>query len=433
MELLRIPSKMKRCGVKIKCLKCKWQVSEKCQLKKSRINSCKYKDKHRFHFVVCVPNTNSDRITQISNAKTFDEAMVEYLKFKEQLKLNSYQKLKIDMTTKPNGSFVPLITEYLDCLSGVNTFSHLIRKRSKSHISESRKVIERFCMILKRLGYNINIIQLDVIRDREIGYFHEYLTNELKLSRTSVNKHFVIMKSFVNWVIKYKMLDVKNYFSKAQLIFQKTEKTIITQKEFEDLIEATTYENGWGFHSGEKRNHFKKWLPFAFRLALHTGTRMEELVNLRWCNIIELESGVQVIKIDNLKVNRILTGYDKGEHLRYIPMTKSLLRLLIEMGYNEKKNTNQYILDTEVYLSKEYKIRFISRSFGHYIKIVSKRKIQFKDLRKTYITRLSMLLGENTKMFSGHADTEVLKNHYISSKYIVGNLKDFDVFNSEKT
>lgn len=433
MELLRIPQKMKRCGVKIKCLKCKWQISDKCQLKKSRISSCDYIDKHRYQFVVCVPNTKSDRITKISKANRFDEAMIEFLKFKEQLKLNSYQKLKIEIYKESDKGLVSLAAEYLDSLSGVNTFSHLIRIRSKAHISESKKVIERFCMTLKRHNYNINIIELEAIRDREIGFFHEYLTNELKLSKRSVNKHFVIMKSFVNWAIRFKMLDLKNYFSKAQLIFEKAEKTIITQKEFEDLIEATTYENGWGFHSGEKRNHFKKWLPFAFRLALHTGTRMEELVNLRWCNIIELESGVQVIKIDNLKVNRILTGYDKGEHLRYIPMTKGLLRLLIEMGYNEKKNTNQYILDTEVYLSKEYKIRFISRSFGHYIKIVSKRKIQFKDLRKTYITRLSMLLGENTKMFSGHADTEVLKNHYISSKYIVGNLKDFDVFDSEKT
>ena len=98
------------------------------------------------------------------------------------------------------------------------------------------------------------------------------------------------------------------------------------------------------------------------------------------------------------------------------------------MGYFIQEGRDDYILEREDNLTTKYLMTFISRSFGHFIKLATERKIEFKDLRKTYITRISQILGENTKIFTGHADNEVLKNHYISSAYLVGNLKDFDVF-----
>jgi hypothetical protein len=127
-------------------------------------------------------------------------------------------------------------------------------------------------------------------------------------------------------------------------------------------------------------------------------------------------------------VNRIKTGQDTGTYIRYIPITKGLMDLLIEMGYHQKQGTNGYILDRETNLGTKYMMTFISRSFAHYIKLATKRKIEFKDLRKTYITQIAMLLGENTKMFTGHSNNEVLKNHYIAQAYLAGNLNKFDMF-----
>jgi hypothetical protein len=60
--------------------------------------------------------------------------------------------------------------------------------------------------------------------------------------------------------------------------------------------------------------------------------------------------------------------------------------------------------------------------------LATETKIEFKDLRKTYITKLSMVCGENTKLFTGHANVEVLKKHYIAQAYLAGNLNKFDMF-----
>ena len=84
------------------------------------------------------------------------------------------------------------------------------------------------------------------------------------------------MKTFINWVIDVKDYKIKNPFSNSELSFIKKEQTIISKDEFNKLIEVTTEENGWGYHSGEKRNLFKRWLPYAFRLGLETGVRAEE-------------------------------------------------------------------------------------------------------------------------------------------------------------
>lgn len=428
MDLLQIPKKFNRCGLKVKCLKCKWQLSTICRLKGTRLSACEHKDKHRYNIVLHVPNTKTSRMTKVIDTKDFDVALKLLFEFKEQMKKNGWQRTKIADAPKDDRRLVSLVAEYLDALSGVNTPEHLIRIRSKEHVGECKKVIERFCQTLKRNGYNLNIIELASIQDREVELYHHYIKNELKLSQSSYNKHFVIMKAFVNWVNKVKMLNVNNYFSHAELTFERTEKTIITKAEFDKLLEVTTSENGWGFHSGERRSYYKPWLKSAYRLALETGVRAEELVRLKWSNIIEIEKGVLVFRIDNLKVNRIQTGLESGKNIRYIPITKSLLSLLNELGYSIKIGSDEYIVEREINLTTKYMMTFISRSFGHYIKLVTKRKIEFKDLRKTYITRISMVLGENTKIFTGHADSEVLKNHYISSAYLVGQLSDFDMF-----
>ena len=428
MNPLRVPNKFKRCGIKIKCLKCKWQLTDRCPLKNSNLNSCEFKHQHRYNLIVCVPNTKSSRKTKIIETKDFNLAMIELGKFKESLKENGYQKTPPTDKKKSSFLLVSLAADYLDNISGVNTPEHLIRIRSKLHIGECKKVIQRFCIALEKNGYNIKNIELGTITDHEVAFFHSYIKHELKLSQSSYNKHFVIMKAFVNWVIKIKMLNVHNYFAHAELTFERKEKTIITKEEFNTLLEVATYENGWGLHAGERRNYYKSWITNAFRLALETGTRAEELVTLKWNNIIEIEDGVKVIKINNLKVNRIQTGTDKGKNIRYIPITKGLTSLLDQMGYFIQEGSDDFILEREDNLTTKYLMTFISRSFGHFIKLATERKIEFKDLRKTYITRISQILGENTKIFTGHADNEVLKNHYISSAYLVGNLKDFDVF-----
>ena len=428
MKLLRVPAKHNRSGIKIKCLKCKYQVSETCKLKGTKLVSCDHKERHRFNLVVHVPNTINTRKMKLLQTKDFNTALDELIKFKAELKNNNYHKVVKVEPKESTTTFIAFSKAYLDAISGINTHKHLIRKRSRHYITETKLAIERFVMVLKRKGYTINMLELNQIGDDEVEFYHEYLIEELKLSIVTYNKHFVILKAFFNWVIKTKHYNVINPFTHAELTFIKRDTTIITREEYIGLMDATTYDNGWGYHSGQKRNLFKNWLPFAFRLGLETGGRAEEIISLRWCDLMEIEKGVPVFGISNLKVNRIKFGYDTGKYIRYIPVTKSLKKLLNDLGFAEKQGSDRYLLDREDGMTDDYMMKTMSRGFTHFIKKVTDRKIQFKDLRKTYITRLTLQVGDKAKLFTGHSNDAVLKNHYLSSAHLAGRLNDFEVF-----
>ncbi|MFI5148966.1 MAG: tyrosine-type recombinase/integrase [Bacteroidia bacterium] len=236
------------------------------------------------------------------------------------------------------------------------------------------------------------------------------------------------MRAFFTWVNEVKGHSCLNPFSRAELNDVVREKNIITKEEFLSVIKETTSENGYRVFSGKRRNLYHDWLPKAFKLALETGCRAEELVTLEWSDLIEFEPGMLIFKIDNLKVNRIQTGLASGKYVRYVPITSSLKELLKDLGYESGKPMSGYVLARPLELSLKYVMTAISRAFNHYVEQVTKRGVQFKDLRKTYTTHLSVALGPNAKMFTGHASDEILKKHYLSGAYLAGNLGDFRIF-----
>jgi integrase len=430
MELLTVPKKFSRCGIKVKCLHCKWQLNGKiCHQDKENpqgLSKCQHKDQHRYNVVVCVPNGNKKRRMRILETRNIEVALEEMRLFREELKTSSYHKVeeKVELV-KP--TYLNYVCDYLDSLSGINTPLHLVRKVTPKHLSESKLVLERFGKVLKKAGYNIEIMQVNTINDKHVEMFYKHIKFELELGNTTCNKYFVVMKTFFNWCIKVKECNTKNPFAKAKLHFYNKEKTIIKKDEFEQLLNVITSENGSHKKTYDSRSYYRPWLKNAYRLALQTGTRAEELATLRWSDIIELENGVRVFRIQNLKVNRIQTGQDTGNNIRYIPITKGLNDLLVEIGLEEMSGKEEYIIPRENSYSTKYVMQLLSKGFSHYIKKASIRKIEFKDLRKTYITKLTMALGGDAKMYTGHASNEVIKNHYLSNAYLAGNLKDFDV------
>ena len=103
-------------------------------------------------------------------------------------------------------------------------------------------------------------------------------------------------------------------------------------------------------------------------------------------------------------------------------------RFLTELGYSRKKKTDGYIIELEGGADVKFLMDFTSRAFTHDIKLETNRRIEFKDLRKTYITHLAMALGDKTKLFTGHTQDEILQTHYISSAFAASNLSNFSVF-----
>lgn len=430
----KIPAKYSRCGIKIKCLKCTWMVSDVCRLNKKGINSCEHKDRHRYMFVVHVPNTNKGKITKLAKAENFNDALIELISFKEELKNQGFHKVEIKVK-KLDTTVSGLMKEYLNYISGNGSHAHLQKKLSNDHVNYYKKVFLRFCDGIKAKGYNPEILDVKDINDDIVEVFHFYVET-FGLNKTTYSKHFVLMKAFINWVIEKKDYKINNAFEHVSLQFAKRQKNPITKEEFEKLIEVTTPENGISIDekTGKKRNRYKSWLTTVFKIGLETGLRREEIVSLTWDNIREINhQGISclILDVNNLKNNRRMFGEDKGEYVKPIPVTKGLHTLLMSLEYEKKKGTEGYIIEREEKTDMKYLLDEISRGFAHFIKLVTTRKIEFKDLRKTYITQLSLRLGKNTKLFTGHGDDQVLRDSYIAEEFISANLSDFSIFGQE--
>jgi len=424
--MLKVPAKYKRCGIKVKCGTCKWQVASTCKKNNKSLHLCPNKESHKYCLIICVPNSPGQRRIKILDTKDFSVALTELEKFKTELSTKGYHKAAIRERDVITPTLLNYATAYLNSMSGENTPAILIRKRSKEHIDDITRTMERFGTALKKAGYNIKTLELKDITDDEVSVFHEYLLDVLKLKTRSYNKHISAMRTFYNWAIRVKDYKGSNPFNHIEL--KKViaiEKSIISKTEFEKLLQLTTYANGV---DERNKNLYKDWLRPAYRLAIETGLRREELITLRWSDIVPLEGDKLVFRISNLKVNRIDTGEDDGNYLKNVPITKSLMNLLLELGYERMKDTVAFIIDRPDGSDIKYMMDLLSRSFAHFIKLATDRKLEFKDLRKTYITHLTMALGTNAKLFTGHTNDTVLKSHYLNGAFLAGNLNDFSVF-----
>jgi integrase len=427
--MLHVPAKYKRCGVKVKCLACHWQLpNRKCHATGKSISTCPHKDRYRFNLIACVPGNTGKRRTKILPADTtFETALSELSVFRQELEKTGY-KPKAPKSELVANTLVDFAVQYLDALSAVNTPQHLTRKRSKEYVDQCRLSIERFILALKKKKYPMNTFRLDELTDDEVGIYHDYLhKNKLGGERT-YNKHIGMLKAFVNWCIRVKdQKHVNNVFTHVELKTTHKDSAIITKQEFDKLLRVVSPKNKNNRDSVSNRVVYKPWLKDGFRLALETGVRREELVTMRWSDIIEVSPGISVIKLNNLKVNRIEHGTDAGK-FKYIPLTKSLIALLNELGYADKKGSNSFILERPEGTNIRYMSNSLSRGFAHYIKQVSDRLLEFKSFRKTYITFITLALGDKAKIFSGHSDSNVLRNHYLNSAFLVGNMSTFSIF-----
>lgn len=426
--ILKVPYK---CGISVKCLHCKHtiNVNNVCGENKKNIKKCMHTNAFRYNLTVCIPGSiTKKRRMKILDTPKFEIALVEMEKFKASLKAQGYHKVNVNERKIINPTLLDHATAYLNSMTGEDTPAILIRLKSQSHIDDCERSIFRFIAVLKKGGYNYENLLLQDITDTEVSLYHEYLLGELKLKSRSYNKHISAIRTLYNWAARVKDYKGSNPFNHVELRNQvRKEKNIITKDEFEKLLNVVTYENGF---DARKKNLWKPWLKMAYRLGLETGLRREELFMLSWQNLIKLDSEALVFKICNLKVNRMFSGDGdgNGNSMKYVPVTKSLMTLLVELGYPHK--TEGYIIERPEGIDLKYLLDNLSRSFSHFIVQATSSKLEFKDLRKFYITRIVQKLGPSAKLFTGHTNDATLTNHYLSAAFLAGNsnLSEFNIF-----
>ena len=179
------------------------------------------------------------------------------------------------------------------------------------------------------------------------------------------------------------------------------------------------------------KNRYKPWLKDAMLLALLSGRRREEIVCMKFNGIVENSAGEPMtICIEDFKVNRGNNLTKKEAHKKiYVPVIPPLRRLLYELGYNENKGKDMYILAPEETMERRTMMDFMSKSFSHYYKMLNTGKeLTFYDLRKTYISHLYAAHGDKARLITKHGDMDVMLNHYINEKVISEVIMDFGIF-----
>ena len=157
---------------------------------------------------------------------------------------------------------------------------------------------------------------------------------------------------------------------------------------------------------------YEPWLVNAFKLFLHVGGRREEVLNLRWSDIVEGPNGILFFQLRNFKVERMMK---REVASKFIPINSDLLGLLNEMGYDQMKEKDVKLIDAEERYTMNTLMEKVSKAFTHFREVAEiTTPYTLKHLRKTYLTWLFHSLGEDSNKVSSHSSMNVLEKHYIN-------------------
>lgn len=444
-EPLSIPKNKTFPGLVVYCLSCNTNVYGTCKKTGKSLKTCQNGEKHRYKLYF-QPKETSKRITKTFNTRNLDIAITQAIAYKNEWseKRNS-EKIEPEnknITNKPEKEqtkpslLIHLMAKYIAFLNNEDVPSHRIKERSKAHIRDVENAFKVFYQCLSERKYNIKTVRYDQIDDNIVGELFTYLTEEKQFSNRTFNKYFSYFTSFSTWA-KKQGYSTQNFFEEAPRKRIRPNPQAINKEEFDNLLKITTQENGSTIDkNGKKRNFYRDWLPFAFRLALLSGRRREELINLKFSDVvIDKEGTLLYIECPDLKVNRQQgVTAEEDKKINYIPITKDLEVLLYEMDYEKNKNTDTYILAHNIRSHRNKAMAdALSKGFQHfYSKLNTDRNLSFKSMRKSYITSVSLFTGGNAKIITGHSDDAVIQKHYLDQKVIATSLQNFEVFPSEK-
>jgi integrase len=442
---LYIPPTKRLKGLVVYCNKCKTNMTDICKMSGKSLKFCPNGDKHVFKVYVHVPGTSNERRTKSLDTRNLDEAIRQAIEFKNEVKHNIHQKsnddkVKEECTVEKSNKPIKLMhamARYIGWLHNEDVPAHMIKKRSDDHIKDVERAFRVFAESLKNDGHKISDLAVDDINDKVVGQIYSNLENK-KFANRTFNKYFSYYTSFIKWYAEEYNNPLKNYFEKVQRKKLNPNPEAITKREYEALLKQITPETGIKeYENGVKstRNVYRPWLADGIKLALETGRRREEVINLKWNNIQESE-GIQFIKVQDYKVNRIQNRISEEEKKYiYVPVTDSLKGLLNELEYEKYRGTDNFILAPDINISRNRIMSdVLSNGFSHYYnQLNTGRKLTFKSLRKTYITNLQIYFSGSgdTKAITGHSDNQVIERNYIDKKEIAKASRGFSVFSKE--
>ncbi len=386
-------------GLKIYCNKCK------------RYNpKCRHIEELIYRLVVHIPGSKNLTRCKSLISRHYEDAVVESIDIIKGLKSNDYRVPQSANDSKEY-TMIGAILKYNQYLSGEYELKHLIKKITEAHRKETIRFIKLFCSVLKR-QHNFDLMRVTDVSVNDVSLFYESM--EKQYSARTFNKCMIALKGFFKFLIEIEKIEMKNPFAvynSKSVGSQKIE--TITKNEFDKILESI--ENSDAHMKlggkGEVKVMYRKYLKDGFKLFLLTGARREEVVDLRWSDIYH-SGETYFFMIKNKKVER--NNNVNGEFYKYIPINADLFDLLLELGYEEKKSSNDFILSPDRYESTLTMMNTLSKSFTFYKNKAGIRKnVSLKNLRKTYLSWVNQVMGSETRILSSHSTDKVLQEHYL--------------------
>lgn len=272
----------------------------------------------------------------------------------------------------------------------LNVLKEEVIKHVKFHVRKS--TVEKYALAFKYMGNLWGNILIKFVTSDHIEKYKIYRLG-MGLSKATVNIDYRSIRAIFNLAIQWGYIEKNPCKGVKQYQLDEKERLAFTEEEIKLILD--TIDN-------VKIKHLTL-------IALYTGCRVEELLNLQWGDI-NLNS--KIITIKNKDTFATKTG-----KIRYIPISNNLMGLL-----NSIKPENTESCSDHFVIGKYYNVK-ISRNYvakvfkSHLRKLGFPERYHFHCLRHTFITQLARK-GVNVydiKQLAGHSciQTTEIYLHFI--------------------
>ena len=348
-------------GLRVYCTKCKKLYNY------DTLKTCK--DAQHQHFKSAVKFAGKTW-TKMYNSRDFDEVLSLAITFKTNVRKGFVDNRTNKNLTDVNSlSILESAELYMRFQNDFELQPHLKKGLTEKHLKQCQFHIEQFLKILKRNGVNIHLTPIRELNDFHVGCWYTYITNNY--ARGSWVTILRIVSAWINYLNKDLQINILNPFSRVQFPKVKSKVTALNKEQFEGVLNAIKKANpieelGKCDENKVRKNRFRPYLENAFKFALYTGLRREEVVMAKWSDIMySKKTGQLVLMARNLKVERQRNAdYDP----KYVPVHDDLLGLLYEIGFEENKGKNKFIIAPQRGSNPMTVMLTLTKGFTHYYK-----------------------------------------------------------------
>lgn len=293
------------------------------------------------------------------------------------------------------------------------TFEQATQQWLKNH-AELHKTPSGFAADFRMLKKNI-LPFLSMIKLRKLSVRHiEDLIHTLKkrgLSNNSIKRNLDPVKAILNHFVRRRVI----LFNPMSMLspFKLDEIDI----HFWSLQEAGQFLG----YTEAKYKGTDRWLVYLFyKVALHTGMRLGELLGLKW-SVIDFERKIIKVCRSYCGVSKAIRESTKSRKIRHVPLAEGIYKDLLEAYQNRQ---------CELVLHMGGNVMDKSNLRNHYfskdIRASKVSVIRIHDLRHTYASHFMMNGGNiyHLQSILGHGDIRMTQRYAHLSKNFFGEKAD---------